>query len=203
MVIIEYTGSYQETTGTTQNISHFSDVYDDTSTTTTNYTEVPRRQYRYWVTVSSNNTQTTGSGIDIDDFEIPEEDEIIYDEEVKTLLLYQVLVIKFRCGVFYTIRAPPHLLTMEKKMSDTFDHGLDALNRFLNGEEDDEFVDMEEDMTDEEYLKKWLTVKYDRGQPCKHPKCLSHISHPCEGCGRIAGNGVIYDSNLPLIKDKK
>jgi hypothetical protein len=25
------------------------------------------------------------------------------------------------------------------------------------------------------------------GEPCGHPGCLSHISHPCEGCGRIAG----------------
>lgn len=25
------------------------------------------------------------------------------------------------------------------------------------------------------------------GEPCNHPGCLSHVSHPCEGCGRIAG----------------
>jgi len=25
------------------------------------------------------------------------------------------------------------------------------------------------------------------GQPCGHPGCLSHRTHPCEGCGRIAG----------------
>ena len=25
------------------------------------------------------------------------------------------------------------------------------------------------------------------GEPCGHPGCLSHITHPCEGCGRIAG----------------
>ena len=25
------------------------------------------------------------------------------------------------------------------------------------------------------------------GDPCDHPGCLSHISHPCEGCGRIGG----------------
>jgi hypothetical protein len=24
-------------------------------------------------------------------------------------------------------------------------------------------------------------------QPCAHPGCLSHVSHPCEGCGRTAG----------------
>lgn len=23
--------------------------------------------------------------------------------------------------------------------------------------------------------------------PCKHPGCLHHVTHPCEGCGRIAG----------------
>lgn len=25
------------------------------------------------------------------------------------------------------------------------------------------------------------------GVPCSHPGCLNHISHPCEGCGRING----------------
>jgi len=25
------------------------------------------------------------------------------------------------------------------------------------------------------------------GEPCNHPGCLNHVSHPCEGCGRIAG----------------
>lgn len=25
------------------------------------------------------------------------------------------------------------------------------------------------------------------GVPCTHPGCLHHVSHPCEGCGRIAG----------------
>ena len=24
-------------------------------------------------------------------------------------------------------------------------------------------------------------------QPCRHPGCLHHVTHPCEGCGRIAG----------------
>ena len=28
-----------------------------------------------------------------------------------------------------------------------------------------------------------------KDKPCKHPGCLSHVSHPCEGCGRIAGGG--------------
>jgi hypothetical protein len=25
------------------------------------------------------------------------------------------------------------------------------------------------------------------GVLCKHPGCLSHLTHPCEGCGRIGG----------------
>ena len=29
------------------------------------------------------------------------------------------------------------------------------------------------------------------GEPCSHVGCLSHISHPCESCGRIAGKNVI------------
>lgn len=28
------------------------------------------------------------------------------------------------------------------------------------------------------------------GEPCDHRGCLSHVSHPCEGCGRIAGRSV-------------
>ena len=28
---------------------------------------------------------------------------------------------------------------------------------------------------------------YKDGEPCDHPGCLSHVSHPCEGCGRTAG----------------
>lgn len=32
------------------------------------------------------------------------------------------------------------------------------------------------------------------GEPCSHRGCLNHISHPCEGCGRIGGKGeVIYN----------
>ena len=30
-------------------------------------------------------------------------------------------------------------------------------------------------------------VEPDFGEPCDHPGCLSHHSHPCEGCGRIGG----------------
>ena len=34
-------------------------------------------------------------------------------------------------------------------------------------------------------VKKKPTLK--DGEPCGHPGCLSHVSHPCEGCGRIGG----------------
>jgi len=34
------------------------------------------------------------------------------------------------------------------------------------------------------------------GVPCGHPGCLSHRSHPCEGCGRIAGKG---DVTAPVL----
>jgi len=25
------------------------------------------------------------------------------------------------------------------------------------------------------------------GEPCSHRGCLNHVTHPCEGCGRVAG----------------
>jgi len=30
------------------------------------------------------------------------------------------------------------------------------------------------------------------GVPCKHVGCISHISHPCESCGRIAGEARLF-----------
>ena len=29
------------------------------------------------------------------------------------------------------------------------------------------------------------------GDSCGHPGCLNHATHPCEGCGRIAGRGEV------------
>jgi hypothetical protein len=29
------------------------------------------------------------------------------------------------------------------------------------------------------------------GEPCRHPGCLSHRTHPCEGCGRIVGRAEL------------
>lgn len=47
-----------------------------------------------------------------------------------------------------------------------------------------------------------MVVVYEDGQPCNHKGCLNHITHPCEGCGRIAGQG---DVKLPkwLIENWK
>lgn len=36
------------------------------------------------------------------------------------------------------------------------------------------------------------------GEPCKHPGCLSHISHPCEGCGRIGGRAMPMDDKTAI-----
>jgi hypothetical protein len=38
------------------------------------------------------------------------------------------------------------------------------------------------------YLGTWEPPR--DGEPCSHPGCLRHITHPCEGCGRIAGKGT-------------
>ena len=42
-------------------------------------------------------------------------------------------------------------------------------------------------------------ILFEDGQPCKHKGCLSHLSHPCEGCGRIAGRGIVRDN--PFLRD--
>ena len=41
----------------------------------------------------------------------------------------------------------------------------------------------------------WLESLPD-GVPCDHRGCLSHISHPCESCGRIGGKRL-----TPLTPD--
>lgn len=32
-----------------------------------------------------------------------------------------------------------------------------------------------------------LDIALPPDKPCAHPGCLSHVTHPCEGCGRIGG----------------
>jgi hypothetical protein len=34
------------------------------------------------------------------------------------------------------------------------------------------------------------------GEPCDHPQCLAHHSHPCDGCGRIGG---VTDTRTILV----
>ena len=39
---------------------------------------------------------------------------------------------------------------------------------------------------------------YMPGMPCRHRGCLRHVSHPCEGCGRVNGEGPAFiDTNTP------
>ena len=35
------------------------------------------------------------------------------------------------------------------------------------------------------------------GEPCSHRGCLHHLTHPCEGCGRIAGKAVKPEAGPP------
>jgi hypothetical protein len=34
------------------------------------------------------------------------------------------------------------------------------------------------------------------GEPCSHPGCLSHVSHPCEVCGRVAGRKLVTPTEI-------
>jgi hypothetical protein len=29
------------------------------------------------------------------------------------------------------------------------------------------------------------------GVPCEHPGCANHVTHPCEGCGRIGASSKL------------
>jgi hypothetical protein len=35
------------------------------------------------------------------------------------------------------------------------------------------------------------------GEPCGHHGCLIHVTHPCEGCGRVGGRFALSDKYLP------
>ena len=34
---------------------------------------------------------------------------------------------------------------------------------------------------------RWGNVGHPMNQACCHPGCLHHVTHPCEGCGRVMG----------------
>lgn len=38
------------------------------------------------------------------------------------------------------------------------------------------------------------------GEPCSHRGCLNHISHPCEGCGRIGGRTMPDKITIDKLK---
>lgn len=38
-------------------------------------------------------------------------------------------------------------------------------------------------------------------EPCAHSGCLSHVTHPCEGCGRIAGQYPMTDTLEQRIRE--
>lgn len=51
---------------------------------------------------------------------------------------------------------------------------------------------------DQQYLNIPITeddctcvVLFEDGEPCNHLGCLGHVTHPCEGCGRTGGRGVV------------
>ena len=41
-----------------------------------------------------------------------------------------------------------------------------------------------------------MSTELKPDEPCNHVGCLSHTSHPCEGCGRIGGRLVLEESDL-------
>jgi hypothetical protein len=57
-------------------------------------------------------------------------------------------------------------------------------------------------MSDEEH---WLHVgsRLRDGEPCSHPGCLKHLTHPCEGCGRVGGRSNSYAEAYRRQEDSK
>lgn len=43
-----------------------------------------------------------------------------------------------------------------------------------------------------------MSLSFEDGQPCDHPGCLNHVTHPCEGCGRVAGRGSVRIFQSPF-----
>ena len=52
-----------------------------------------------------------------------------------------------------------------------------------------------------EQIKK--SGKVYNGEPCSHKGCASHVSHPCEGCGRQWNNTIkykaVYSPDNPML----
>ena len=43
-----------------------------------------------------------------------------------------------------------------------------------------------DDVPIEDYILK-ERYETEKDKPCNHPGCMHHVTHPCEGCGRIWG----------------
>jgi hypothetical protein len=51
-------------------------------------------------------------------------------------------------------------------------------------------------------------IYFEDGEPCPHPGCKNHITHPCEVCGRIAAQGKskefstnwVWAGNKPILE---
>jgi len=41
-----------------------------------------------------------------------------------------------------------------------------------------------------------MIKELQNGEPCEHKGCLHHITHPCEGCGRIGGRNMKYKAKV-------
>lgn len=37
-----------------------------------------------------------------------------------------------------------------------------------------------------------IGISFKNGEPCKHPGCKNHITHPCEVCGRYNAQGEVW-----------
>ena len=42
-------------------------------------------------------------------------------------------------------------------------------------------------------------AKVESGKPCGHSGCLSHVTKPCEGCGRINGQGSFETVDREIV----
>ena len=66
---------------------------------------------------------------------------------------------------------------------------LVKIHRFDLAQMEERFVELQEAGEAMEQLPDLIPVgrTYPDGVPCDHPGCLRHITHPCEGCGRVEG----------------
>lgn len=67
-----------------------------------------------------------------------------------------------------------------------------------------EVLDEVEKQKNEKQTVKASARSAESGEPCDHAGCLSHINHPCEGCGRIGGRGFYLGTDeAGIYKNEK